>query len=69
MAPRKQKYFYTVLSITIVLVILIYILWFNEPDYSADKFTAIIVEPRKHKALDFVLGNFLENYGVSRYGE
>jgi hypothetical protein len=58
-----------VLSITIVLVILIYILWFNEPDYSADKFTAIIVEPRKHKALDFVLGNFLENYGVSRYGE
>jgi hypothetical protein len=61
MASRKQKYFYTVLSITIVLVILIYILWFNEPDYSTDKFTAIIVEPRKHKALDFVLGNFLEN--------
>jgi hypothetical protein len=61
MASRKQKYFYTVLSITIVLVILIYIIWFNEPDYSAANFTAIIVEPRKHRALDFVLGNFLEN--------
>lgn len=26
-----------------------------------NKYTAIIVEPRKHKALDFVLENFLEN--------
>jgi hypothetical protein len=25
------------------------------------KYTAIIIEPRKHKALTFVLTNFLEN--------
>jgi hypothetical protein len=25
------------------------------------KYTAIIIEPRKHKALEFVLDNFLEN--------
>jgi hypothetical protein len=40
---------------------LVYVVWFKEPDYSTAKFTAIIVEPRKHKALEFVLGNFLEN--------
>jgi hypothetical protein len=28
---------------------------------NSNKYTAIIVEPRKHKALDFVLENFLEN--------
>ena len=26
-----------------------------------NKYTAIIVEPRKHIALEFVLNNFLEN--------
>jgi hypothetical protein len=25
------------------------------------KYTAIIIEPRKHRALEFVLNNFLEN--------
>jgi hypothetical protein len=26
-----------------------------------NKYTALIIEPRKHKALEFVLKNFLEN--------
>ena len=30
-------------------------------NFSSDSYTAVIVEPRKHKALEFVLGNFLEN--------
>ena len=29
------------------------------------KYTAIIIEPRKHKALSFVLKNFLENLSSS----
>ena len=61
MASKGNTYFYVGLSITIVLVILIYILWPRDRDYSSDSLTAIIVEPRKHRALDFVLGNFLEN--------
>jgi len=61
MASREETYLYTWFSITIILVILIYIVWPRERDYRSDSLTAIIVEPRKHPALDFVLGNFLDN--------
>jgi hypothetical protein len=27
----------------------------------SSKYTAVIIEPRQHKALQFVLNNFLEN--------
>jgi hypothetical protein len=30
-------------------------------NYNNEKYTAIIVEPREHKALEFVLNNFVEN--------
>ncbi len=32
-------------------------------DITSHEFTAIIVEPRKHKALEFVLNNFIKNLG------
>jgi hypothetical protein len=58
----KKATRYVAYTVGILLtVVVVYVLWFKEPDYSSAKFTAIIVEPRKHKALDFVLGNFLEN--------
>lgn len=47
----------------IVLIILLYILYINSnyENFENSKYTAIIVEPRKHKALKFVLTNILEN--------
>ena len=33
----------------------------NNNDINNEKYTAIIVEPRKHNALEFVLENFMEN--------
>jgi len=48
--------------IILIILILLYIK-FNEPDTFSNKgiYTAIIIEPRKHKALEFVLNNFLKN--------
>lgn len=57
---KRRKYILFSI-IAIVAVIAAYILWPRTRDHSNDAFTAIIVEPRKHKAFSFVLGNFLEN--------
>jgi hypothetical protein len=57
-----------IISICILLAILLYIMFFiyknkciKEKYTTKYKYTAIIVEPREHKALSFVLNNFLEN--------
>lgn len=60
LSKKATRYVAYTVGIFLTLA-LVYALWFKEPDYSSAKFTAIIVEPRKHRALDFVLGNFLEN--------
>lgn len=60
LSKKATRYVAYTVGIFLTLA-LVYVLWFKEPDYSSANFTAIIVEPRKHKALDFVLGNFLEN--------
>lgn len=55
--------FYLVLILLIILLI-IFILKKNDIKESFEnngKYTAIIIEPRKHKALQFVLDNFCEN--------
>ena len=60
LSKKATRYVGYAVGILLTLGI-IYVLWFKDPDYSTANFTAIIVEPRKHRALDFVLGNFLEN--------
>ena len=48
--------------IFIILVLLIlFLIFINNYIIKKIKYTAVIVEPRKHKALEFVLQNFLEN--------
>jgi hypothetical protein len=49
-----------VLLIVIIFLILLYI-YLNNNDITNEKYTAVIIEPRKHKALEFVLKNFMEN--------
>jgi hypothetical protein len=54
--------------ILILFIILLYIIYLNNFNNTyesftnnKEKYTAIIVEPRKHKALEYVLENFLTN--------
>ena len=65
---KSNKYSFLTLSIFIFLSILLYILFIfyknkciKEKYTNIYTYTAIIVEPREHKALSFVLNNFLEN--------
>ena len=51
-------------KIILLILIIIFIIIINKSnlnDIIEEKYTAIIVEPREHKALSFVLLNFLEN--------
>jgi len=61
-----------VLIIVIIFLILLYFMYLNKTnivegifennnDINNEKYTAVIIEPRKHKALEFVLENFAEN--------
>ena len=61
MATRRRIYTYAYTLVLLVVAIAAYILWPRPQDHSASAFTAIIIEPRKHRAFDFVLRNFLEN--------
>ena len=47
--------------IIIIIMIIFFIIKKNINEYFSSSYTAIIVEPRKHKALEYVLNNFLEN--------
>jgi hypothetical protein len=49
------------LLIIIVLILLIIFLIISNNYFNKKKYTAVIVEPREHKAFEFVLQNFLEN--------
>jgi Protein of unknown function (DUF5672) len=55
----------TVLILLFLFALIIYYMYRQirhiEPFYNAQQYTAIIVEPRKHKALEFVISNFLQN--------
>ena len=61
MKYKKELYIYIFLIIFVIIL-----LYLNKKNYesfnnNSSIYTAIIVEPRKHKALEFVLKNFLEN--------
>lgn len=58
-----MKYRYLIyLLITIILFLIIYLLKKKSIEYFDDiNYTAVIIEPRNHKAFEFVLTNFLEN--------
>jgi hypothetical protein len=64
---KKKKYILSVLCILIIILIIILIYLFypkineNYTENYKQKYTAIIIEPREHNALQFVLNNFLEN--------
>jgi hypothetical protein len=49
----------------IIIIIFFVILYLLNPvelfTQNQEKYTAVIIEPRKHKALEYVLNNFLEN--------
>jgi len=56
------------LSLIIIIVVLILLLLTNnknQENFQNDIYTAVIIEPRKHKALHFVLKNYLENLDSS----
>ena len=56
------------LSLIIIIVVLILLLLTNnktQENFQNDIYTAVIIEPRKHKALYFVLKNYLENLDSS----
>ena len=68
MKYNTSKYSLFTFSVFILLCILLYVLFIlyknkciKEKYNNTYKYTAIIVEPREHKALSFVLNNFLEN--------
>jgi hypothetical protein len=54
-----------IVVVIILLLFICYFIYFNnsKKEYFTEKeeYTAIIIEPRKHKALEFVLDNFLNN--------
>jgi len=62
-----MKVYFILLIILFILTVLfmiinIFLLNFNKEEYSNNaNYTAVIVEPRKHNALELVLENFLEN--------
>ena len=64
---NKYNTIFLILIICILLAILLFIVYkknkciIKEKYTTQYKYTAIIVEPREHKALSFVLSNFLEN--------
>ena len=54
----------TKIILVIILILFIFVLsiLYNQTEtFSSQKYTAVIIEPRKHKALSFVLQNFLNN--------
>lgn len=59
---KNKKIFYILITI-LVLIILFALFYFRKQvkEGMQTKYTAIIVEPREHKALQFVLENFYEN--------
>jgi len=63
---KRKNSIYLPLLILILIIILVSILYISTIKESFvnsnnNRYTAIIVEPRKHKALEFVLTNILEN--------
>lgn len=57
-----RKIWLWILICIILISLFLNIDWANkEPFSSGEKYTAVIVEPREHPALEFVLTNFLEN--------
>jgi len=56
---NKNKIHILLLSILIILIIILLI---NNTEFFQNQiYTAVIIEPREHKAMEFVLKNFLEN--------
>ena len=47
--------------VLLVFLILFYIICLENKFKNNEKYTAIIIEPRTHNALEFVLENFIEN--------
>ena len=58
----SKKTIIVFLCILFFIIFLAYLLLKNTKEtFTQNKYTAVIVEPREHKALSFVLNNFLEN--------
>jgi len=57
---KNYKYFFIILII-IIIIFLFFIKYYWIWEGFTENFTAVIVEPRKHKALSFVIKNALEN--------
>lgn len=58
----SKKIITVFLCILFFIIFLAYLLLKNTKEtFTQNKYTAVIVEPREHKALAFVLNNFLEN--------
>jgi hypothetical protein len=58
---NKTALCFVLFFLVILFIFSLYKSFFRENYTSNDKYTAVIIEPRKHKALSFVLKNFLEN--------
>lgn len=57
-----RKYWMIIAAIGVIILALLFCVKGNMESFSTnEKYTAVIVEPREHAALEFVLTNFLEN--------
>jgi cbb3-type cytochrome oxidase subunit 3 len=61
MAVKKGQYMYIAVFAIVLICVIGYVVWPRRHDHRDEAFTAIIIEPRKHRAFEFVLRNFLEN--------
>jgi hypothetical protein len=54
--------YFIIFFISIILIVIIYLIYnkYNEP-FHQYKYTAVIIEPREHPALEYVLKNFNDN--------
>lgn len=57
----SKKTILVFLCIFFFIIFLAYLLTNTKETFTQNKYTAVIVEPREHKALSLVLNNFLEN--------
>lgn len=57
----NKKYFIFYLLLILIFLSLILLLINTKKENFEKQYTAVIIEPRKHKALSFVLNNFLTN--------
>lgn len=64
MVTKRGNHIEIALFLLITIAIIVYFWWIRfsiDPFLNEEAYTAIIIEPRKHRAFEFVMNNFLTN--------